>query len=65
MSTRNIGFYEDLTKNYLSITIKYAFYLFFCIGNLKLLACLWDCAGWFVSEDWSGSYKTFFRSHLN
>ena len=23
MSTHNIGFYEDLTKNYLSIIIKY------------------------------------------
>ena len=31
MSTHNIGFNEDLTKNYLSIIIKHAPYLFFCI----------------------------------
>ena len=30
MSTHNLGFYEDLEKNYLSIIIKYTPYLFYC-----------------------------------
>ena len=38
MSTHNIGFYEDFYKqNYLLIIIKYAPYLFFCIGGILRL----------------------------
>ena len=37
MSTHNIGFYEDLAKNYLSIIIKYAPYLFFWAESLLFL----------------------------
>ena len=36
MSTHNIGFNEEMAKNYLSIIIKYAPYLFFCIRTTSL-----------------------------
>ena len=47
MSTHNIGFYEDFAKNYLSIIIKYIFYLFFC--NSCILS--WNYSAGEISEN--------------
>ena len=37
MSTHNIDFYEEMTKSYLSIIIKYTLYLFFWDGERGVL----------------------------
>ena len=43
MSTHNMGFYEDLTKDIFqlsSIIIKYAPYLFSCLNNYYYSCCI-------------------------
>ena len=59
MSTHNIGFYEDLTKNISELSsniIKYAPYFFCCICNFGCFPC------WFPGRDFGSDGTNFWLS---